>query len=519
MCYTYDDLNRVTSRTVKNLADDSVISTENFTYDGSGNLTSAPDSTFAYDINNKLTVFNGQGVRYDADGNMIFGDSMCCEYDSTNRLIAAGDHDYTYNAENVRIRNLCMGENTTYVYNTNCKLSQLLVKTTNGVITKYVYGLGLIGEETNSVFKTYHFDNRGSTIAITDADGNITDTFAYDTYGKCISRTGTSTVIFGYNGRDGVVTDRNGLIYMRARYYSPEMRRFINADIVAGEIANGITLNRYAYANGNPVAFVDPMGLSAWSWFKEKVVDPFVEHIVEPAMEFIGENIIEPTVEFVDKTIVEPITERIESRKNKIDYMPSYFKRGSEEGYTAEPMGYNNFFAVSPNFSLIKRVFLGHEKRISAGWQPSDLFIQNPLFRFGISHYITNVKGNGELLYTFSGKTTDMMNIVGTTGFAGIGVDLFGGLGAEIQLEILGIGAQLSIGELSIGANINALGATSITFARNRELESGVIQTDGLTIGVNTGVLLATVTALIRLFYTGDSTGIDFVGEMLRGAQ
>ena len=40
----------------------------------------------------------------------------------------------------------------------------------------------------------------------------------HDTYGKCISRTGTSDVIFGYNGRDGVVTDSNGLIYMRARY-------------------------------------------------------------------------------------------------------------------------------------------------------------------------------------------------------------------------------------------------------------------------------------------------------------
>ena len=105
------------------------------------------------------------------------------------------------------------------------------------------------------------FDNRGSTIAITDMNGIVTDTFAYDTYGKCISRTGTSTVIFGYNGRDGVITDRNGLIYMRARYYSPEMRRFINADIVAGEIANGITLNRYAYANGNPAMFIDPLGM------------------------------------------------------------------------------------------------------------------------------------------------------------------------------------------------------------------------------------------------------------------
>ena len=66
-----------------------------------------------------------------------------------------------------------------------------------------------------------------------------------------------------YNGRDGVVTDDNGLIYMRARYYSPELRRFINADIIAGKITNAITLNRYAYANANPVSNIDPFGLEA----------------------------------------------------------------------------------------------------------------------------------------------------------------------------------------------------------------------------------------------------------------
>ncbi len=138
----------------------------------------------------------------------------------------------------------------------------MLVKSTNGVDTKYVYGLGLIGEEKGGQFKTYHFDYRGSTVAITDANCNVTDTFKYDTYGKLIARTGNSEIIFGYNGRDGVVTDSNGLIYMRARYYSPEMHRFINADILHGYLFNSATLNRYAYANGNPVSFVDPFGLS-----------------------------------------------------------------------------------------------------------------------------------------------------------------------------------------------------------------------------------------------------------------
>ena len=247
MCYTYDELSRVTSRTLKDLCDDSVISTETFTYDAAGNITDAPDSCFAYDINNRLTAFNGNSVSYDLDGNMLSNGVKSFTYDSANRLVSADGHTYTYNAEDVRIRNLCAEEDTTYTYNTNAKLSMLLMKTTNGVVTKYVYGNGLIGEETNNTFKTYHFDSRGSTVAITDGNGNITDTFEYDTYGKMIFRTGTSKVIFGYNGRDGVVTEDNGLIYMRARYYSPEMRKFINADIIAGELSNAITLNRYEY--------------------------------------------------------------------------------------------------------------------------------------------------------------------------------------------------------------------------------------------------------------------------------
>jgi len=261
ICYTYDNLSRVTNRTIKNECD-CVISSENFTYDAAGNITDAPNSCFAYETNNRLIVFNGNTVSYDMDGNMLSNGYFSCEFDSANRLIKAGGHTYTYNAEDVRIRNLCSDADTTYTYNTNCKLSQLLTKTTNGTTTKYVYGHGLIGEEKWGEFKTYHFDYRGSTIAITDQYGNITDTFKYDTYGKMTEHIGDSFVILGYNGRDGVVTDKNGLIYMRARYYSPDMRRFINADIISGEISDSTSLNRYSYVNGNPVSFVDPFGLS-----------------------------------------------------------------------------------------------------------------------------------------------------------------------------------------------------------------------------------------------------------------
>ena len=49
---------------------------------------------------------------------------------------------------------------------------------------------------------------------------------------------------------------------MRARYYSPQMRRFVNADILHGQISDSPSLNRYSYVNGNPVSFVDPFGLA-----------------------------------------------------------------------------------------------------------------------------------------------------------------------------------------------------------------------------------------------------------------
>ena len=233
MCYTYDILSRVTKRTVKNLSN-TVLSEEAFSYDAAGNITDAPDSCFAYDANNRLVVFDGNSVSYDLDGNLLSNGSLTCSYDSANKLISAGGHTYTYNAEDVRIRNLCAEEDTTYTYNTNAKLSMLLMKTTGGVVTKYVYGRGLIGEEVSGAFKTYHFDCRGSTIAITDATGNITDTFAYDTYGKLISRTGTNTVGWNLLGYASIALDTGVGIYENIQEETRNQKLYLMQSLILG---------------------------------------------------------------------------------------------------------------------------------------------------------------------------------------------------------------------------------------------------------------------------------------------
>jgi hypothetical protein len=113
-----------------------------------------------------------------------------------------------------------------YVVNSQPALSQVLVKEENGQKTFYVYGLGLIGQEQSSEYLSYHFDFRGSTVALTDETAQVTERFQYSPYGLLLSGDASQTP-FLFNGMYGVMTDESGLYYMRARFYSPEIRRLI----------------------------------------------------------------------------------------------------------------------------------------------------------------------------------------------------------------------------------------------------------------------------------------------------
>jgi RHS repeat-associated protein len=108
----------------------------------------------------------------------------------------------------------------------------------------------------------YHADEQGSTLALTDATGTVTDQFAYTPYGECTARTGTTATPYQWLGGVAVRTEGNGLCYMLNRYYSLSQKRFISAD--PSGIDGGPNL--YAYANLNPLFFTDPFGLCAESF-------------------------------------------------------------------------------------------------------------------------------------------------------------------------------------------------------------------------------------------------------------
>lgn len=72
------------------------------------------------------------------------------------------------------------------------------------------------------------------------------------------SHTGSSGNTFTYTGEQ--VDPEAGLVFLRARYYDPEIGRFISRDWFAGFERRTTSINRYSYAENNPIKYIDPRG-------------------------------------------------------------------------------------------------------------------------------------------------------------------------------------------------------------------------------------------------------------------
>lgn len=231
--------------------------------------TNSPASrTMTYNADNELATVDGYNITFDNDGNMLSGPltndiAATYTYDARNRLLNVGGITNVYDAANNRIGQTYGTTSIEYVINPNAQLPQVLERIKNGITTYYIYGPGLLYQitetpaQTNTI--TYHCDARGSTIALTAENGMVTDRMEYSVYATMTYRAGTNDTPFLFNGCYGVMTDPNGLLYLRARYYNPFLCRFINPDPLG--FSGG--MNFYAYANGNPASMTDPAGTEA----------------------------------------------------------------------------------------------------------------------------------------------------------------------------------------------------------------------------------------------------------------
>ncbi len=125
-----------------------------------------------------------------------------------------------------------------------------------------VYGLGRLstagGTAEAPVAATYLADGLGSVSAVLDGAGAVSANYHYSPWGEA-SGAGELPA-YGYNAEEA--TAAAGLQYLRARWYDPGSAAFASRDAYLGRAAEPSSLNRYAYAEGNPVGWADPTGHS-----------------------------------------------------------------------------------------------------------------------------------------------------------------------------------------------------------------------------------------------------------------
>jgi RHS repeat-associated protein len=245
-----------------------------------------------YDSGNRLQSFNGQSVTSDSDGNMTFGplggNFEQFSYDHKNNLTRAGDVFYSYNSEDQLTGFLQDGNSTKFIISPSGDLPQIVQKKApDDSITRYIYGVGLAYEVTGSQIKVYHFDHRGSTVAFTNGSGSVVGTVAYGPFGEIVRRSGDTDSPFLYHGLFGVLTGPNGMNYMRYRWYSPQIKRFVNADAHYGDIALPHSLNRYAFTGNNPINRVDPGG-EFWNIIGGAIIGGLVSAVIKIASDAIS---------------------------------------------------------------------------------------------------------------------------------------------------------------------------------------------------------------------------------------
>ena len=109
----------------------------------------------------------------------------------------------------------------------------------------------------NGTIRVAHSDELGRILALTDANGVLTDEYAYQPYGRLIAHSGTNDLPFAFMGDYGVWSAGNGLYLTRHRAYDANLMRFLQPDPIGLEGG----YNLYAYAAGNPTHWIDSLGL------------------------------------------------------------------------------------------------------------------------------------------------------------------------------------------------------------------------------------------------------------------
>jgi RHS repeat-associated protein len=236
----------------------STTSVERF-FNDANQLTTSVDAsgttTYTYDLNGNLTAISPPNA----------GPATAYAYDQRNLLTSAtlvGQPlaDYLYDGQGNRLQQVdytgAQPIMTTYT-NDIVGLSQVLVADDGTAQVVNLFGLDLIHQDDGGQTLTLLADGLGS-VRGEMAGGTVQSITTYEPYGNLLAQEGTSGTVYGFTGEQE--DNATGLLYLRARYYSPALKVFQSRDPWQGTGWRPETLNYYVYAGDNPVVYTDPSG-------------------------------------------------------------------------------------------------------------------------------------------------------------------------------------------------------------------------------------------------------------------
>ncbi|MBE5758479.1 MAG: RHS repeat-associated core domain-containing protein [Clostridiales bacterium] len=165
---------------------------------------------------------------------------------------------FGYNEDGLRTSKTVGNTTWQYVYN-----GSNLVYMTDGTNTLYFIGSAAVIYNGTTYY--YVKNLQGDIVAIADTTGNIVVEYTYDAWGNILTTTGTMATTLGQANplryRGYYYDTETELYYLKTRYYSPKIGRFINADVYIDTGVGFSGSNMFAYCGNSPVIFTDSNGM------------------------------------------------------------------------------------------------------------------------------------------------------------------------------------------------------------------------------------------------------------------
>jgi RHS repeat-associated protein len=223
---------------------------------GSFARTNTPQaaSPATYDVNNQLTQWKGASLTYDANGNLTSDGTNTYTWNARNQLVSisgGASASFQYDPFGRRVSKT-IGGTTQYLYDGANPVQEIFGSSASANLL--TGGVDEYFQRTDSAgARSFLTDALGSTLALADSTGTVQTQYTFEPFGNTSITGAATTNSFAYTGRE---LDATGLYFYRARYYNPQLQRFLGEDPLG--LREGPNL--YEYVHSQPADFVDPFG-------------------------------------------------------------------------------------------------------------------------------------------------------------------------------------------------------------------------------------------------------------------